>query len=153
MKRTLALLVKVAVTVGIFVGIFLEFGGGYARVETATLSQPGAFETTNPDYPGIVGRLKAKLRHVELPAPRVPVSIDQVCVVASERSVFVHTADGAMRRFKPIRHCGQGGFTMLYRRAADDSYEPVPRAEAPPEAYVRLQGFQLVPAEPSELLN
>ena len=151
MKRTLSLLVKLAVTLGIFLGIFLEFGGGYAPVDTATLSAPGAFEASNPAYPGIVGRMKARLRGTPLPPPRVPVSLEQVCVVASERSVFVRTADGTVRRFKPIRHCGQGGLTTLYRLAPDDTYVPVPRTEAPAQAYVRLQGFQLVPAELSEL--
>ena len=33
MKKALVLLVKFGVTLGIFVGIFLEFGGGYAAVE------------------------------------------------------------------------------------------------------------------------
>jgi hypothetical protein len=151
MKRTLTLLLKFAVTLGIFVAIFLEFGGGYAPVRTAGLAAPGTFESSNPAYPGIVGRVKARLRGTPLPPPRITVSIDEVCVVASERSVFVRTADGTMRRFKPIRHCGQGGLTTLYRLATDGEYVPVPRAEAPAEAYFRLQGFQLVPAELSEL--
>jgi len=39
----------------------------------------------------------------------------------------------------------------VFARAADGSFTPVPLAEAPREAYFRLQGFQLVPAEPTEL--
>jgi len=56
-----------------------------------------------------------------------------------------------MRRFKPLRHCGEGGLTTVYARAGDGSFTPVPLAQAPPTAYFRLQGFQLVPAELSEL--
>jgi len=49
MKQTLAFLLKFAVTLGIFVAIFLEFGGGYAPVRTAELTAPGTFEAANPD--------------------------------------------------------------------------------------------------------
>ncbi|TMA59712.1 MAG: hypothetical protein E6J75_02515, partial [Deltaproteobacteria bacterium] len=72
MKQTLALLLKFAVTLGIFAAIFIEYRGGYAPVRTADLAVPGTF---------------------------VPIRL----------------------------------------------------AEAPPDVYFRLQGFQLVPAEPREL--
>jgi len=150
MKQTLALLLKFAVTLGIFVAIFIEFGGGYAPVRTAELAAPGAFETTNPDLPGLVGRLRARLRGAPLPPPRVAVSLHDVCLAAAERPVFVHTADGSMRRFKPLRHCGEGGLVTVFSPAGG-SFVPVRLAEAPPEVYFRLQGFQLVPAEPREL--
>ncbi|TMB00030.1 MAG: hypothetical protein E6J70_11550 [Deltaproteobacteria bacterium] len=55
MKQTLALLLKFAVTLGIFAAIFIEYGGGYAPVRTADLAVPGTFEATNPDFPGLVG--------------------------------------------------------------------------------------------------
>jgi glycosyltransferase 2 family protein len=151
MKRTLALLLKFGVTVGIFVAIFLEFGGGYRPVVTASLREPGAFEASNPAYPGIVGRLRAALRRQPLPPARVAVAIDQVCVAAAERTVFVRLADGTPRRFKPLRHCGEGGFTTLYARDASGDFRPVALRDAPAEAWVRVQGFQLVPAEASEL--
>jgi hypothetical protein len=151
MKRTFALLLKFGVTLGIFVAIFLEFGGGYRAVDTAKLRAPDAFEASNPAYPGIVSRIRARLRGATLPPARVPVGIDDVCVAAAERNVFVRLADGTVRRFKPLRHCGDGGFTTLYARAADGSFTPVPIGDAPAEAYVRIQGFQLVPAELSEL--
>src|SRR2546425_1576494 len=151
MKQTLAFLLKFAVTLGIFVAIFLEFGGGYAPVRTAELTAPGTFEAANPDYPGLVGRLRARVRGTPLPSPRVPLSLHDVCLAAAERPVFVRTADGSTRRFKPLRHCGEGGLVTVFARAADGSFTPVPLAEAPREAYFRLQGFQLVPAEPTEL--
>src|SRR6185503_19189398 len=41
--------------------------------------------------------------------------------------------------------------TTLYVPAADGEYQTVPLADAPDKAFVRLQGFQLVPAELSDL--
>ncbi len=161
MKRVLGLLLKLVVTVGIFIGIFLEFGGGYAPVDTASLSAPDAFGVSNPAYPGIVGRLRAKLAGRELPPPILPIAREQVCTAASERTVFVRVLDaggaghgasaGTYRRFKPIRHCHEGGFTTVYTESSGGEYLPVPLESAPPTSYVRLQGFQLVPAELSEL--
>jgi glycosyltransferase 2 family protein len=151
MKRTLTLLLKFGVTIGIFVAIFLEFGGGFAPVVTAQLSEPGALEVSNPAYPGIVGRLRARLAGRPLPPPRLPVSAKQVCWLASERSVFVRTADGSVRRFKPLRHCGEGGLVTAFEPDAEGNFRPVPLADAPPTVYFRIQGFQLVPAELSEL--
>src|SRR2546428_780647 len=82
MKQTLAFLLKFAVTLGIFVAIFLEFGGGYAPVRTAELTAPGTFEAANPDYPGLVGRLRARVRGTPLPSPRVPLSLhDRACAL------------------------------------------------------------------------
>src|SRR5437899_467081 len=149
MKAALSLLFKFGVTIGIFVAIFLEFGGGYHPVRTAGLRDPGAFEAANPAFPGIVGRLRARLRGAPIPSPRVPVSIDEVCLAAAERAVFVRLADGSVRRFKPLRHCREGGFTTLYARAPDGHFAAVRLADAPAEAWVRIQGFQLVPAEVS----
>jgi uncharacterized membrane protein YbhN (UPF0104 family) len=151
MKRTLSLLFKLGVTLAIFAAIFLEFGGGYRPVTTARLHDADAFEAANPAFPGIIGRVRARLRGATLPPARLPVPIDRICATAAEQSVFVRLADGSLRRFKPLRHCGEGGFTTLYRRDADGSFTPVPIADAPAEAYVRIQGFQLVPAELSEL--
>ncbi|HTC22738.1 MAG TPA: lysylphosphatidylglycerol synthase transmembrane domain-containing protein [Gemmatimonadales bacterium] len=151
MKGTLTLLAKFGVTLAIFVGIFLEFGGGYRAVATARLREPGAFETANPAFPGLLGQLRARLGRTSLPPPRLPVAIDQVCVAAVDRPVFVHLDDGTFRRFKPLRHCGEGGLVIVYARTPEGAFAPVPLPEAPPEVYFRIQGFQLVPAEMSEL--
>src|SRR2546425_5905245 len=131
MKQTLAFLLKFAVALGIFVAIFLEFGGGYAPVRTAELTAPGTFEAANPDYPGLVGRLRARVQGTPLPSARVPLSLHDVCLAAAERPVFVRTADGSTRRFKPLRHCGEGGLVTVFAPAADGSFTPVPLAEAP----------------------
>ena len=150
MKGATSFVLKFGVTVAIFVGIFLEFGGGYVAVDATTLRQSGAFEVANPAAPGIVGRLRAQFRGTPVPPATVPTSIDQVCVDASERSVFVHTADGALVRFKPIRHCGEGGLTIVYRQDGD-TYTAIPLAVASGTIFFRKQGFQLVPAEFSDL--
>src|SRR5689334_23740380 len=99
MKRTLSLLLKFAVTLAIFAAIFLEFGGGYRAVDTASLRSPDAFEVSNPAFPGIVSRIRARLRGATLPPARVPIGIDEVCTAAAERNVFVRLADGTVRRF------------------------------------------------------
>jgi Lysylphosphatidylglycerol synthase TM region len=151
MKHALKLFAKFAVTVGIFVGIFLEFGGGFRPVSTAALSDPGAFATTNPAFPGIVGRIRARLAGQPLPDPRLPVTLAEVCQKAVERPVFVRLADGRYARFKPLRHCGDGGLATVYALQPSGEFTPVPLADAPAESYFRIQGFQLVPAEMSEV--
>src|SRR3989475_2255477 len=151
MKRALGLAAKLAVTLGIFLAIFIEFGGGYVPVEAPGLLTPGAFETANPAFPGVVGRVWARLAGRSLPPPRLPVTLEHVCWAAAEHAVYVRDTTGRMRRFKPLRHCGEGGLITVYARAGDGSFTPLPLAQAPPEVYFRLQGFQLVPAELSEL--
>jgi glycosyltransferase 2 family protein len=150
MKKLLDFGLKLGVTLAIFVGIFLEFGGGYVPVDAARLRDPGTFEVANPAAPGLVGGLRARLRGTPLPPPRVPVALDAVCVAASERPVFVHTTDGAVARWKPIHHCGEGGLTSVYRKDGD-AFVAEPLADASGTVYFRKQGFQLVPAEFSEL--
>jgi uncharacterized membrane protein YbhN (UPF0104 family) len=151
MKNALAIVVKFGVTIGILVAIFLEFGGGFRPVVTADLQRPGAFAMANPEYPGLVGRVRARLRGATLPPAQSPVAADVVCRAAIERPVFVRLADGTLRRFKALRHCTDAGLSTLYVPAADGGFRPVPVADAPAESYVRVQGFQLVPAELSEV--
>src|SRR6185369_4919101 len=150
MKKTFSVLVKFAVTIAIFVGIFLEFGGGFHPVRTSSLREPGAIEVSNPAYPGIVGRIKAKLAGKPLPPPRLPATIDDACA-NPEGAVFVRVADGSMRHLKTLRHCGDKALAFLYTKTSDGDYATVPLAAAPEESFVRIQGFQLVPADPAEL--
>jgi hypothetical protein len=151
MKRAISLLLKLAVTLGIFVGIFLEFGGGFVPVDPAALRGPDAFAVANPAYPGVVGRIRARVNGSALPPARLPATLDDVCREATEHAVFVRTSTGALERFKPLRHCADGRFATLYREVTPGAFEPVPLADAGGTAFVRLQGFQLVPAELSEL--
>ncbi len=145
MKGLVSFLLKFGVTVAIFVGIFLEFGGGWVPA-----SPSAGFEVANPAYPGIVGRLRATVSGALLPSPRVPTTLERVCVDAAERLVFVQTTDGTAVRFKPTRHCGEGGLTTVYRKDGD-VYTPIPFAQASGTVWFRKQGFQLVPAEFSDL--
>ncbi|HEY2772814.1 MAG TPA: lysylphosphatidylglycerol synthase transmembrane domain-containing protein [Candidatus Binatia bacterium] len=151
MKNALSLILKFVVALAIFAGIFVEFGGGYAAVKTSELASPGAIEVSNPAYPGIVGRVKARLSGRELPPPRLPSTMADACRNAGEGAVFVRTADGQSRRIKTLRHCGEAALQSLYVQQSDGSYQLVPLAQAPENAFVRLQGFQLVPAELSDL--
>jgi len=151
MKSALGLVLKFGVTIAILLAIFLEFGGGYRAVATARLSEPEAFAASNPAYPGIAGRLRARLRGTPLPPPRLPVSLAEVCRAAIDRTVFVQLADGTMRRFKPLRHCSEGVLTTVYASTAEGTFRAVPVPEAPAEAFFRIQGFQLVPAELSDV--
>src|SRR5581483_3861529 len=129
------------VTLGIFAAIFLEFGGGYVPVATARLGDPGAFAASNPAYPGILGRLRARLAGRPLPPAVLPVSLDEVCAAATDRTVFVRTADGTLRPFKPLRHCSDRGLATLYVAGAEGRFVPVPLAEAPAEAFFRVRVF------------
>lgn len=151
MKNLVSFVIKLGVTVAIFVGIFLEFGGGYQPVATATLTAPGTFTASNPAYPGIVGRLQAKLRGTELPPAHLPTTLADVCKDAAERAVFVKLADGSEKPFKPAKHCGDGGITTVFAKQADGSFAATPLADAPAESFFRIQGFQLVPAEFSDI--
>src|SRR5215813_11115426 len=135
MKNFLGFVLKLGVTLGIFVLIFLEFGGGYVAVDTAALRAPDAFEVANPAYPGIVGRLRARITGAPLPPPRLPVSPEQVCIAAAERAVFVRTAEGDYRRFKPGRHCGEGGLTSVWVPDASGDFRAVPLADAPARSF------------------
>jgi hypothetical protein len=131
-RRLLGALLKFGVTAGIFVGIFLEFGGGYAPVSTADLEAPDAFAVRNPAYPGIVGRVKARLAGTALPPALIPVDAGHVCDHAGERPVFVRLRDAGYRPFKALRHCGDAGLATVYRRTPDDAFEAVPWSDAPP---------------------
>jgi len=145
MKGLASFLLKFGVTVAIFVGIFLEFGGGWVPVVS-----PPAFEVANPAYPGIVGRVRATISGTQLPPAHVATTPEQVCLDAAERAVFVRTTDGSFARFKPTRHCGEGGLTTVYREDGG-AYTAVPAAQASGTVWFRKQGFQLVPAEFSDL--
>jgi hypothetical protein len=145
MRRLLDFALKLGVTLAIFVGIFLEFGGGWMPVPSSA-----AFEVANPAYPGIVGRVRARMTGTALPPPTVPTDAEHVCLEAAERAVFVLTTDGTYARFKASRHCGEGGLTTVYRKDGE-SYTPIPFGQASGTVWFRKQGFQLVPAEFSDL--
>jgi len=141
--------VKLAVTVGIFVAIFVEIGGGYRPVPVAELGAPGTFEASNPQYPGPVGRLRAWLSGRSLPPVRLPVNESQVCEASIHRQVFVRV-DGVPRAFKAYLHCRDGSLSRVFV-LRDGKFVAAPLSEAEHTAYFRVQGFQLVPVELADL--
>lgn len=151
MKRVLGAILKTGITLGIFVAIFIEIGGGYEPVPAASLRLPGTFAAKNPRYPGFVGRLRARFTGASLPPPRLPVTMERVCEEATERAVFVRVTDGDLKRFRPLRHCTGSRLTTVYTRTLDGEPAPVDVEEAKDTVYFRIQGFQIVPVEPSEL--
>lgn len=151
MKRFINAFLKLGVTIGIFVAIFIEIGGGFKPVSTVSLQAPDAFEMKNPAYPGLVGRVRAMFTRSTLPPPRVPTTLGEVCAGATEHAVFVRLDDGSVRRFKPLKHCTPDGLTTVFVPGAEDDFTPVALAQAPETVYFRIQGTQLVPVEIGEL--
>jgi uncharacterized membrane protein YbhN (UPF0104 family) len=151
MKRLMTFVWKLVATLAIFAALFFEFGGGYRPVPIASLSAPGTFQIANQAYPGMVGRLKARFTGATLPPARLDTTLGEVCAHA-DRAVFVRTDADAVKRFKGrTHHCHDGALATVYARTPDGSYEERPLAGAPDPVYFRIQGFQLVPAEPREL--
>ncbi len=140
---------KLAVTVAIFVAIFVEIGGGYRPVAVDQLSQPGTFEASNPQYPGIVGRVRAWVSGRPLPPARTPVSEGDVCEASLNRRVFVRV-DGVPRPFKAYLHCRGGKLSRAFV-PRNGKFVPVPLSEVGDTAYFRIQGFQVVPIELADL--
>ena len=142
-------LLKGGVTVGIFVALFAEFGGGPVAVSRASIDDGSAFYTTSPDMPGIVGKLKAKLSGAKLPDP-VPLkptegktAMQQACLDgATAKPVFVKTTSGAIAPLKTLRHCENDTFTKA--AAAADKELTALSGLNQPEVFVTSKGFQLV---------
>src|SRR5947207_15874619 len=126
MKQTLAFLLKFAVTLGIFVAIFLEFGGGYAPVRTAELTAPGTFEAANPDYPGLVGRLRARVRGTPLPSPRVPFPRQTVALAPPDGPASCSTPTGAIAPYNPFGTVVRGRSSPWTAPAAAGDLRHVP---------------------------
>lgn len=147
-KSVLKALLKLVVTVAIFVGIFAEFGGGPRAVSPGGLRAGEIFYKANPAMPGIVGKIKAKIHGQALPEATVPVSIDEVCRAAAEGTVFVRSASEGIIPFKALRHCAADRLDHVY--AADGKTE-IPLASVTDSAYVLKQGKQLVPMDMKDL--
>jgi len=150
MRRTLSLLGKLVVTLAIFAAIFVEIGGGYVPVDAGSPSDPHAFEVANPALPGILRRLTMRLRGQSLPPARLSVSADEACQAARDRSVWVRAEDGSFQPFKGLKHCENGKLVRVFALDAAGAPTAVP-VPATGRVYFRRQGFQLVPADLSEL--
>jgi uncharacterized membrane protein YbhN (UPF0104 family) len=150
MRQTLSLLAKLLIALAIFAGIFIEIGGGYVAVDAAGLTAADAFAVANPASPGLLGRLTLRLRGRPIPPPQLPASAEQACSAAAERRIWVRAADGTLQPIKAQKHCADRQLAHVFELdpAGRATVTTVPAAG---QVYFRRQGFQLVPAELSEL--
>lgn len=149
MKGVIKNVLKAGVTIGIFVGLFAEFGGGPVEVSRAAVQDGTVFYTTSPDMPGIVGKLNAKVTGAKLPDP-VPLAPtqgkstgDQACLnAATATPVFIKSPDGAFKALKTLRHCEDDHFTKAASSASAD-LAPISDLQGD-KVYLQTKGFQLV---------
>lgn len=141
-KKSLGNILKALVTIGIFVGLFAEFGGGPMAVPREAITNGTAFYQDSPEMPGIVGRLKARFGGAKLPDP-VPLPLDQVCRhAAAGRAVFIQKDGGGYAAIKTLRHCENDVFAKV-APSADAALAPLDAATGS-TVYVATKGFQLV---------
>lgn len=141
--------IKLVLTLAIFVGIFAEFGGGVVEVSPAELRAGTLWEHGNPEMPGIVGKLKARLKGEALPVARVPLAAGDVCNVAAGAQVHARALDGSVVPVRALRHCRDDALAVAFGEASDE--EPVAISALGDRAWLRRQGFQLVPMDAREL--
>jgi hypothetical protein len=109
LKKMLITVVKTLVTVGIFVSLFVEFGGGTVAVSRTGLADGSILYRANPATPGFVGKMKARLTGAALPDPYVPVSSEYACTLALEGGqVMVKTEKGDVVKLRALHHCVDG---------------------------------------------
>ncbi len=151
MKKALVTILKTLVTIGIFVSLFVEFGGGTVAVSRTGFADGSIFYRANPAMPGFVGKMKARLTGATLPEPYVPLSATQVCVLAVEgEQVFVRTEGGEIVKMRALHHCADGQPTLVM--ASADAEQKVPLADTTgATVWVEKQGFQRVPMTMEDL--
>lgn len=120
-------LIKTLLTVGIFVGIFAEFGGGPVPVSRAELTAGSVWEN----------------------AKHAPLAAEQVCKTAAGEAVFARTAAG-VKKIKALRHCENDVLTQVLPSADADAMVPLAQATGD-TVYLQSQGFQLVPMDMHDL--
>lgn len=149
-KSAVRTLVKVLFTVAIFVAIFAEFGGGPVAVDRQGVLDGTVYYQANPEMPGLVGKLKARLNGAALPEPTVPLEAQKVCRAAAEGSVYVQTQAGSIVPFKALRHCADDRLQRVYADSAGAELTPVDQTSGS-AVYLYKQGFQLVPMDMHDL--
>lgn len=151
LKKVLVTVIKTLVTIGIFVSLFVEFGGGTAAVSRSGFADGSIFYASNPAMPGLMGRLKARLTGASLPEPYVPLSADRVCLLAVEGSqVFVRTDAGDIVKLRALHHCVDGKVGLVLAGAEDERLVPLPEV-ATATVWVQKQGTQRVPMTVEDL--
>jgi hypothetical protein len=151
MKKAIVTVIKTLVTVGIFVSLFVEFGGGTVAVSRSGFADGSIFYRANPSMPGFVGRLKARLTGGTLPEPYVALPGDEVCTLALEGAqVFVRSAAGDIVKLRALHHCVDGHLAQVLA-SADDPRE-IPLTDATGDTVlVEKQGVQRVPMTVADL--
>jgi uncharacterized membrane protein YbhN (UPF0104 family) len=145
MKKLLITVLKTALTIGIFVSLFVEFGGGTVPVSRAEFADGAIFYRANPATPGFVGRLKARVTGAELPVAQIPLEASAVCEAAIEGiPVFVRSTSGEIVKFRALHHCVDGRLAQVL--PTEDAEEKVALDAATGETiWVEKQGVQRVP--------
>jgi uncharacterized membrane protein YbhN (UPF0104 family) len=151
LKKMLVTVIKTLVTVGIFVSLFVEFGGGVVAVSRQGFQDGSIFYRANPAMPGFVGKMKARLTGATLPEPHVPVSGEYACTLAIEGApVFVRSEAGEIVKLRALHHCDGGRLATVL--AGPDADHRVPLAETSgATVWVEKQGMQRVPMSVEDL--
>jgi uncharacterized membrane protein YbhN (UPF0104 family) len=143
-KKTLVSILKILVTVAIFVSLFGEFGGGPREFSRAGVEAGSVFFHPNPAMPGLVGKLKARVRGTALPEPLIPLSREEFCVAAAQGATHARDITGEMVKLKGVRHCENGVFA--FELVGAESKEMVPLGQGGGETvWLLKQGVQRVP--------
>jgi uncharacterized membrane protein YbhN (UPF0104 family) len=145
LKKVLVTAIKTLITIGIFVSLFVEFGGGSVEVSRTGFADGTIFYRANPEMPGLLGRVRARLEGAPLPDPYAPLPGGQVCELAVEgATVFVRTESGEIVKLRALHHCVEGRLAQVL--ASKDAAESIPLAGATgATVWVEKQGFQRVP--------
>lgn len=151
LKKVIITVIKTLVTIGIFVSLFVEFGGGTVAVSRGGFADGSIFYAANPAMPGFLGRLKARVTGRQLPEPYVPLAGDRVCLLAVEGSqVFVRTEVGEIVKVRALHHCVDGKLAQVL--SGPDAERMMPLAQATTETvWVEKQGSQRVPMTVADL--
>jgi len=151
MKKLLITVLKTALTIGIFVSLFVEFGGGTVAVSRKDLADGTIFYQANPAVPGFVGRTKARITGAELPAAQIPLAASEVCKTAIEGvPVFVRSAGGKLVKIRALHHCVDGQLAQVM--ISGGAEEKVALSDASGETvWLEKQGIQRVPMTVEDL--
>jgi uncharacterized membrane protein YbhN (UPF0104 family) len=151
MKKTLITLLKTLLTIGIFVSLFWEFGGGTVAVSRPGVADGSIFYQANPAMPGIVGRVKARLTGGTLPDPHVPLPGDRVCDVAMQGApVFARTTTGEIEKIRALHHCEHGTLARVLTAPDKDAKAPLASVGGD-TVWLEKQGVQRVPMTVEDL--
>jgi hypothetical protein len=151
LKKTIITVVKTLITIGIFVSLFVEFGGGPVAVSRSGLLEGSIFYRSNPAMPAFVGRWRARLTGAALPDPYVALPSDQVCTLALEGGqVFIRTAAGEIVKVRALHLCRDGRVAEVL--AGPDTTQRMALSAATGDTvWVEKQGAQRVPMTVADL--